>query len=110
MNPAIPRKARSPGVGAPSDNLAMQCPSCQAETEVIETRIASSGGVRRRRRCTACVVAASKQPYTFATIELLRDEVDAMREAKRSLDAIVALLRSAAEPAQTRPADLDLPT
>lgn len=106
----------------------MECPNCKAETEVIETRLASSGGVRRRRRCTACVVRGSGLPYTFATVELLRDDVTAMRAAAQAvaqmmaivdvgsglaaLEAIVAFLRSVEPAPPTRPADLDvsLPT
>ncbi len=32
----------------------MDCPSCQTQTKVLETRAAEDGAVRRRRRCPNC--------------------------------------------------------
>ena len=34
--------------------MRVDCPSCQTQTKVLETRAAEDGAVRRRRRCPSC--------------------------------------------------------
>lgn len=46
----------------------MNCISCQARTDVYDTRVLPDMGVRRKRKCIAC-------GFRFATLEAL----DAMR-------------------------------
>lgn len=52
----------------------MNCISCQARTDVYDTRALPDMGVRRKRKCVAC-------GFRFATLEAL-DEVRPLRVRK----------------------------
>lgn len=74
----------------------MNCPVCNKDTKVVDTRLSSDGmGIRRRRECLACV-------YRFSTIEELElmDLVIVKNDGRReaySRDKMVKGVRRALE-------------
>lgn len=70
----------------------MNCPKCDAETAVIDSRSAL-GTVRRRRQCEAC-------GHRFTTREVNQEDWEALREAVRRAELhrrIAEALRTLAE-------------
>lgn len=76
-------------VAASAEDLGIRCPKCGGEYHAVrDKRSAPKFRNRRRRICDAC-------DWRFSTYEMRCDEVEALEEAKRERDELVAMMARA---------------
>ena len=77
----------------------MQCPLCNKDSRVVDTRVSADGmGIRRRRECAKCV-------YRFSTVEEveLMDLTVVKRDGRREVYAREKMLRGVLKALEKRP-------
>lgn len=77
----------------------MNCPVCNKDTKVVDTRLSSDGmGIRRRRECMAC-------EYRFSTVEEveLMDLMVVKRDGKREMYSRDKMKRGVVRALEKRP-------